>query len=94
MNSNDTFEGNNNNIEMNLFHVLYENKNEYFKLINEIILNYKYNKKKLFMNSAYYYINLCFLFFSELKIDNINLSLNIKLILDILNKENKYLDDQ
>ena len=94
MNSNDTFEGNNNNIEMNLFHVLYENKNEYFKLINEIILNYKYNKKKLFMNSAYYYINLCFLFFSELKIDNINLSLNIKLILDILNQENKYLDDQ
>ena len=80
--------------EKELFYVLYENKYDYFKLINEIVLNYKYNQNKFFMNSSYYYINLCFLMFSELKMNNINLSLNIKLILDIINQGNKYADNQ
>ena len=79
---------------IDLFYVLYENKNNYFKLINEIILNYKYNKNKFLINSSYYYINFSYLIFSEFKIDNINLSLNIKLILEIINQENKYIDNQ
>ena len=78
----------------NLFDVLYDYKNKYFKLINEIILNYKYDRMKYFINSSYYYINLSFLIFSEFKVDNITLSLNIKLLLDIMNTENKFIDKQ
>jgi len=85
---------NRNNNFIDLFYVLYENKNNYFRLINEIILNYKYDNKKFFINSSYYYINLSYLIFSEFKTENINLSLNIKLILEIINQENRYIDNQ
>jgi hypothetical protein len=78
----------------NLFNVLYEFNNNYFKLINEIVLDYKYNRKKFIINSSYYYINLSFLIFSEFKNNNITLSLNIKLILYVINKENKFIDNE
>ena len=77
-----------------LFQILYENKNNYFELINEIVLNYKYNRKKFFINSSYYYINLSFFFFSEFKVENITLSLNLKLLLDIINQNNKFIDNE
>ena len=78
----------------NLFNVLYEFNNNYFKLINEIVLDYKYNRKKFIINSSYYYINLSFLIFSEYINNNITLSLNIKLILYVINKENKFIDNE
>ena len=84
----------NNNEVKDLFYVLYEHKNNYFKLINEIVLDYKYNKKKFLINSSYYYINLSFLIFSEFKNNNITLSLNIKLLLYVINKENKFIDNE
>ena len=74
---------------ISLFKVLYEYNNNFFPIINEIVLNYKYNKEKIFINSSYYYINLSFLIYSEFKINHITLSLNIKLLLDIINQENK-----
>ena len=83
-----------NNYISDLFHVLYEHKNNYFKLINEIVINYKYNKDKFLANSSYYYINLSFLIYSEFKTDNVTLSLNIKLLLDIIIKDNKYIENQ
>ena len=83
-----------NNEVKNLFNVLYEFKNNYFKLINEIVLDYKYNRKKFIINNSYYYINLSFLIFSEFINNNITLSLNIKLILYVINKENKFIDNE
>ena len=82
-----------NNI-MELFQILYEKKNNYFELINEIVLNYKYNRKNFFINSSYYYINLSFFIFSEFKVENITLSLNLKLLLDIINQDNKYIENE
>ena len=38
------------NYLIDLFQVLYENKNKIFQLINEIVINYKYNRKKFIIN--------------------------------------------
>ena len=89
---NDKKNGDKNHI-IDLFHILFEYKDNYFQLMNEIVLNYQYNNK-IFINSSYYYINLSFLLFSQFKDNNITLSRNIKILLDIINKENKLIEKQ
>ena len=79
---------------INLFEVLYTEKNNYFLLVNQIALNYKYNKKKYLINSSYYYINLSFLMYSEFNVQNIILSLNIKLLLEVINKDNIFIENK
>ena len=74
------------------FDILYEGKNKYFSLIKEMILTYKNKAKNILDNSSYFFINLSFLIFSELKNNNYNLVLNIKIILDFINNDNKLLD--
>ena len=74
------------------FDILYDGKNKYFSLIKEMILTYKYKAKNLLYNISYFYINLSFLMFSELKNNNYILALNIKIILDVINNTNKLLD--
>ena len=74
------------------FDILYEGKNKYFSLIKEMILTYKNKAKNILDNSSYFFINLSFLIFSELKNNNYNLVLNIKIILDFVNNDNKLLD--
>ena len=74
------------------FNILYDGKSKYFPLIKEIILTYRNNNKDLYINSSYFYINLSFLIFSELKNKNYILALNIKIILDSINNINKLLD--
>jgi hypothetical protein len=71
------------------FDILYEGKNKYFSLIKEMILTYKNKAKNILDNSSYFFINLSFLIFSELKNNNYNLVLNIKIILDFINNDNK-----
>ena len=79
---------------MDLFQVLDDNKNNLFKLINEIVLTYKNNRQKFLINSSYYFINLSFLKFDQFKIDNSTLSLNIKLLLEIIIVENNYIENK
>ena len=74
------------------FDILYEGKNKYFSLIKEMILTYKNKAKNILDNSSYFFINLSFLIFSELKNNNYNLVLNIKIIMDFVNNDNKLLD--
>ena len=70
-----------------LFDVIYDGKNKYFHLMKTIILNYKRKGKESLYNNAYYYINFSFLIYLDYEKNNINLSLNEKLILEVLNRE-------
>ena len=79
---------NNKNLFDYLFDILYYNKNKYFKLMKKIIINYKIKGKKFFYKNSYYYINLSLLIYSDYLENNINLSLNERIILEVLCKEN------
>ena len=74
------------------FNILYEGNNKYFFLIKEMMITYKEKTNGLLDNSSYFYINLSFLIFSELKNKNYILALNIKILLDYFNNTNKFLD--
>ena len=74
------------------FGILYDGRNKYFLLIKEMILAYKNKKNYLLHICSYLFINLSFLKFSELNNNNFLLVLNIKILLDAMNKENKLLD--
>mgnify|MGYP003571295802 CR=1 FL=1 len=95
---NDQNKNNNNNSDndkiIDLFDIIYDGKNKYFNLMKNIILNYKEKGKESLYNNAYYYINFSFLIYSDFEKKNINLSLNEKLILEVLNRENcSFLDN-
>ena len=77
---------------MDLFDIIYDGKNSYFQLIEKIILQYKYRGKDAFNNISYYYINLSFLIYSDYIKNNITLALNEKIILEVINEDNKLLD--
>ena len=81
-------DGENNDKIVDLFDIINEGKNKYFHLMKIIILNYKEKGKESLYNNAYYYINFSFLIYSDYEKNNINLSLNEKLILEVLNREN------
>ena len=78
---------------MNLFDIIYDGKNNYFQLIEKIILQYKYRGKDAFNNSSYYYINLSFLIYSDYTKNDITLALNEKIILEVINEDNKLLEN-
>ena len=90
---------NNNNENANdkivdLFDIIYDGENKYFNLMKKIILNYKEKGKESLFNNSYYYINFSFLIFSDYEKNNINLTLNEKLLLEVLNRENcSFLDN-
>ena len=86
---------NNKNKLMELFDILYDNKNKYFSLIQKIILTYKSKEKEsLNNNNSYFFINLSFLIYSDYQQKNYTLSFNEKLILEVLNQENRsFLDN-
>ena len=78
---------------MDLFDIVYDNKSKYFQLIRKIVLNYKQRGREALNNNSYYYINLSFLIYSDYQ-KNINLSLNERILLEVLNQENKsFLDN-
>ena len=74
------------------FDILYDGKNKYFLIIKEMILTLNYKTHDITDNLSYFYINLSFLLFQELKNNNYILALNIKIILDVINNENKLQD--
>ena len=92
---NDSYNNNNEHTNkfMNLFDIIYNDDNKYFQLIKRITLNYKNKGKEDFINNSFYYINLSFLIYSDYQKNNITLSLNEKIILEVINKENKLLDN-
>ena len=81
---------NNKNKIINLFDLLYDDKKKYFKFIKNILKNYKKMGKNIFNNNVYYYINLSYLIYSDYLNNDITLSLNEKIILEIINQENYY----
>ena len=83
---------NNDNIINILFDILYDGKNKYFPIIKEMILAYKHKKLNTLDNISFFYINLSFMIFSELKNNNFILALNIKIILEVINNTNKLQD--
>ena len=89
MNENQLLIKGKNNIDAkDLFSLLYDGKKKYFKLIEEIEMNYKKYGKMIFNNNAYYYTNLLNLIYCDYLNKDITLSLNEKIILEIINKEN------
>ena len=85
--------GNNEDKLIDLFDIVCDNKNKYFQLIKKISSNYKQKGKDSFHNNSYYYINLSFLIYHDYP-KNLNLSLNERILLDIINQENKaFLDN-
>ena len=79
---------------VDLFDIIYDGKNKYFHLMKKIILNYKEKGKESLYNNSYYYINFSLLIYSDYEKNNINLSLNEKLLLEVLNRENcSFLDN-
>ena len=84
---------NNENQLTDLFNIVYDGKNKYFHLVKKMVINYRVKGKEFFNNNAHYYVNLLFLIYSDYKNDNITLSLNEKLILEIINHENRFFID-
>ena len=80
---------NNNKKIIYLFDVICDEKIKYFEIILKMIKSYKKLGKHFFSNNAYYYINLSYLIYSDYQSKNITLALNEKIILEIMNKENK-----
>jgi len=85
---------NNNNNLIELFDIINDGRIKYFNLIKKLILNYKNRGKESIKNNSYYYINLSFLMYSDYKQNNISLSLNERILLEVLYKENSsFLDN-
>ena len=78
----------NNKKVKDIFDLLYNGKKKYFLFIRKIVKNYKKLGKSVFYNNSYYYINLSYLIYYDYINDDITLSLNEKIILEIINKEN------
>ena len=84
----------NNNKLMNLFDIIYDGQNKYFCLMKKLILSYKQKGKESLNNNSYFFINFLFLIYSDYLNNNITLSLNERLILEIINQENRsFLDN-
>ena len=84
------------NYQLNdLFQVVYDGSHNYFFLIKQISDDILYRKKQSFVNNIeYYFINLSFLIYSDYAKFNINLSLNEKIILEVMSKRLEVLDHQ
>ena len=79
----------NNNKLMDLFDVVYDGNNNYLYFIKIMVINYKNKGKEELYNNSYYFNYLSFLIYNDYKKNNITLSLNEKIILEIIKKENK-----
>ena len=74
---------------LDLFYILYDGKIKYFEFIVKLVINYKKYGKNSFNNNSSYYINLSSLIYFDYKNKNSVLALNEKIILEIINEENK-----
>ena len=79
---------NNKNKLNKLFDVIYDNENKYFQFIKKVIIDYKKKGKEYFCKNSHYFVNLCFLIYSDYQKKNITLSLNERIILEEINEEN------
>ena len=79
---------------LDLFDIIYDQKTKYFELMKKLVTTYKRKGKDALSNNHYYYINLLFLIYSDYKKKNITLSLNERILLEVINKENRaFLDN-
>ena len=83
----------NNDDSFDYFNIIYDGKMKYFDLVKKIILNNKHKDKESLYNNSYYYINLSFLVYSDYQENNITLSLNERILLEVLYKENSLIWD-
>ena len=92
-NENDLLINNKANKIFGLFNILNDGKKKYFEFIIKLIINYKKFGKNIFRNCTYNYINLLYLIYSDYKNNDITLSLNEKIILEIINNKNSFIEN-
>ena len=76
----------NNNI---LYKIIYNNHTTLSKTINDIIRNIIIYGKQTLQNNSYYLINIIHNYYIALSRNNIVLSLNLKILYEVINNENK-----
>ena len=79
----------NKNKEIDLYKIIYNGEDILFNLMNIIIRRIKKNGKNSFVNNSYYLINIMYAYCKIIKDNNYNVLLNIELIFEIINSENK-----
>ena len=77
-----------NNKLFDLFKIINNGEKKYFDFIIKVIINYKKFGKKFFFNNSFYYINLLNLIYLDNRNNDVVLSLNEKIIFEIINEEN------
>ena len=74
--------------QIDLFKIIYNEKNYLLNLFNIIIRKIKKNGKNSFMNNSYFLINIIYTYSLTMNHRNNNILLNIELIFDIINSDN------
>ena len=75
--------------QFDLFKIIYNGKDQLFNLMNIIIRRIKKKGKNSFINNSYYLINIIYNYCIAVSQRNINILLNLELIFEIINSENK-----
>ena len=87
-NEDDYLIDNKNNKLFDLFKIINSGEKKYFDFIIKVIINYKKFGQKFFFNNPFYYINLLNLIYLDYSNNDVVLSLNEKIIFEIINEEN------
>jgi len=84
----------NENENIDLYHIIYGSKNIPANLMNKLIRGFKKYGKSSFANNSYYLINIIFAYYISLKKKNCNSSLNFEILYEIINNENSQTLDE
>ena len=77
------------NINIDLYTIIYNENDILFNLMNNINRKIKKNGKKSFINNSYFLINIVYTFCMAINKNNYNILLNIELLFEIINSDNK-----
>ena len=79
---------------IDLYNIIYNNKNYALNLMNKLLREIKRNGKKSIANNSYFLINLTYIYYLGISAKNHNFVLNTELLYEIINSENKqFLED-
>ena len=81
----------NENKEIDLYKIIYNGEDIIYNLMNQIIRRIKKNGRNSFINNSYFLINIMYTYYMSINIKNNNVLLNIELLFEIINSDNKQL---
>ena len=84
----------NKNGEIDLFHVISNNDNIIYNILNKIVRAVRKYGKKNFVNNYFYLINIIYIYCMAINQKNYNIILNAELLYEIINSENSQLLDE